>query len=64
MSNGHTSFASTTAPEPWGATDTTPLPEWFRQYLIDRRRSLLMELGQIEDALGMDRSVLPKRQRG
>ena len=40
-----------------------PIPEWFRAYLTDRRRSLLMELGQIEDALGMERTVTPKRNR-
>jgi hypothetical protein len=34
-----------------------------RSYWMTKRQSLLMELGAIEDMLGMDRSVVPKRKR-
>lgn len=39
------------------------LPEWMREYLLRRRQVLLMELGQIEDTLGIERTVTPKRKR-
>ena len=34
-----------------------------RSYLLRRRQALLMELGAIEEALGLPRSVIPKRKR-
>lgn len=34
-----------------------------RRYLISRRQTLLMELGAIEDVLGLPRSVVPKHKR-
>jgi hypothetical protein len=38
-------------------------PDVFTAYLMARRRSLLEELGELEDLLGMPRSVLPSRER-
>ena len=40
------------------------IPEWLRDYLMKRRQVLLMELGQIEDMLGLERSVTPRRKQG
>ena len=34
-----------------------------RDLLLKRREALLLELGAIEEYLGMERSVLPKRRR-
>lgn len=34
-----------------------------RQFLMTKRQCLIMELGALEDLLGMDRSIVPKRKR-
>lgn len=34
-----------------------------RALLLSRRQALLIEIGSIEDYLGMERSVIPKRKR-
>ena len=34
-----------------------------REYYIRRRQTLIMELGALEDLLGMERSIVPKRKR-
>jgi hypothetical protein len=38
-------------------------PPLFHKLLLARRQSLLIELGAIEDYLGMERSVVPKHRR-
>lgn len=38
-------------------------PEELRAYLVARRAALLIELGKIEELLGMERTVTPKRKR-
>lgn len=35
-----------------------------RAMLLSRRQALIIELGSIEDYLGMDRSVVPQSHRG
>lgn len=35
----------------------------WHQYLMKRRQTLIMELGDIEDILGMERSIVPRRKR-
>lgn len=35
----------------------------LNKVLLARRQALLMELGAIEEYLGMDRSVIPKHKR-
>lgn len=48
-------------------TNQTPLlslvPPSDREFWLERRRALLVELGAIERALGLSRSVLPKAER-
>lgn len=39
------------------------LNDRFREFLLRRRQALLIELGGIEDYLGMDRTVVPKRKQ-
>jgi hypothetical protein len=34
----------------------------LRAYLLTRRQALLMELGQIEDLLGLERTKVPKHK--
>ena len=34
-----------------------------RMLLMARRQAIIIELGSIEDYLGMDRSIIPKRKR-
>jgi len=34
-----------------------------RTYYMTRRQTLIMELGALEDLLGMERSIVPKRKR-
>jgi predicted nucleotide-binding protein len=34
-----------------------------RQFLMTKRQCLIMELGALEDLLGMERSIVPKRKR-
>ena len=34
-----------------------------RRYLLLRRQTLIMELGHIEDELGMGRSIIPRHKR-
>lgn len=34
-----------------------------RQFWLTRRRALIMELGGIEDYLGMERSIAPRSER-
>ena len=37
--------------------------EQEREYYMRRRQTLIMELGALEDLLGMERSIVPKRKR-
>lgn len=39
------------------------MTEQEREYYMRRRQCLIMELGAIEDLLGMERSIVPKRKR-
>jgi hypothetical protein len=39
------------------------IPLWFAEYLKERRRALILELGTIEDLLNIDRSIKPSRKR-
>jgi len=39
------------------------LPAWLQDYLMTRRQTLIMELGALEDLLGMERSIVPRRKR-
>lgn len=32
-------------------------------YLMRRRQALIMELGEIEELLGLERSIMPRRKR-
>jgi hypothetical protein len=41
-----------------------PLPECMREYFMKRRQTLIMELGEIEDLLRLERSIVPRRKRG
>jgi hypothetical protein len=34
-----------------------------REYYMRRRQCLIMELGALEDLLGLERSIVPKRKR-
>ena len=34
-----------------------------REFYLSKRQTLIMELGAIEDLLGMERSIVPKRKR-
>lgn len=40
-----------------------PITEQERQYLMTRRRALIIDLGAIEDYLGLERSIVPRRKR-
>lgn len=35
----------------------------WRNYLIRRRQELIMELGSIEEILGLERSIVPRHKR-
>lgn len=35
----------------------------FKHYLIAERQRLIMALGEVEDLLGMERSITPRRKR-
>jgi hypothetical protein len=35
----------------------------FRKYLLSKRQALLIDLGAIEDYLGIERTVIPKHKR-
>lgn len=37
--------------------------ERHRSLLISRRQALIIELGALEDYLGMERSIIPRRKR-
>lgn len=37
--------------------------ERHRALLVSRRQALIIELGAIEDYLGMERSIIPRRKR-
>ena len=39
------------------------LDERTRRMLMTRRQALIIELGGIEDYLGVERSIIPKRKR-
>jgi len=39
------------------------LPQWFVDYMMRRRQALIMELGEIEDILQLERSIVPRRKR-
>lgn len=38
-------------------------PDLLRRLLMDRREVLIIELGRIEDLLGLPRSIVPGRKR-
>ena len=44
-------------------TDAREMPQWMVDYLMNQRHTLIMQLGQIEDMLGMERSIVPSRRR-
>jgi hypothetical protein len=37
--------------------------EHERRYLMSRRQALIIDLGAIEDYLGLERSIVPRRKR-
>ena len=39
------------------------VPDANRTLMLSRRQALIIELGAIEDYLGMDRSIVPRRKR-
>lgn len=41
----------------------SPVDNASRALMLSRRQCLIIELGAIEDYLGMDRSIVPKRKR-
>lgn len=43
--------------------DSSALPRWFVQWLLKERQTLIMRLGEIEDLLGLERSIVPRRKR-
>ena len=45
------------------AKTAIPLSPSTREYFLAKRRALLMELGSIEDLLGMERSVETKAEK-
>lgn len=45
------------------AKDVLAVDATIRAFWLAQRRALLMQLGAIEDLLGMPRSVVPKRKR-
>lgn len=42
---------------------STELDERIRTLYMSRRQALIIELGSIEDYLGLERSIIPKRKR-
>ena len=42
---------------------TTAVPDRERQMLMSKRQALIIELGGLEDYLGMPRSIVPRRKR-
>ena len=44
-------------------TEQPQVTEQERRYLMARRQSLIIDLGAIEDYLGLDRSIVPRRKR-
>ena len=40
------------------------IEEARKKWLMSKRQTLIMELGAIEDYLGMDRSIVPKHKKG
>ena len=45
------------------STATTAVPDRERQMLMSKRQAIIIELGAIEDYLGLERSVVPRRKR-
>jgi hypothetical protein len=41
-----------------------PIPPALHAWLMGRRSLLIQELGQLEELLGMPRSIVPRRKRG
>lgn len=39
------------------------VPDWEREFWLERRQALLIELAAIEKRLRLKRSIAPKRQR-
>ena len=44
-------------------TDARELPQWMVDYLMAQRHTLIMQLGSLEDLLGLERSITPRRKR-
>ena len=45
------------------ATEQPQVTEQERRYLMARRQSLIIDLGAIEEYLGLERSIVPRRKR-
>lgn len=43
---------------------TEPITPKKRTLLLSQRQALIIELGAIEDYLGLERSIIPRRKRG
>lgn len=39
------------------------IPEPFRTFLMRQRQTLIMQLGALEDFLGIERSIVPRHHR-
>lgn len=44
-------------------TTQTPVTEKERALLLAKRQAIIIELGAIEEYLGMERSIVPRRKR-
>jgi len=45
------------------AIDHPTVTEQERRYLMARRQAIIIDLGAIEDYLGLERSIVPRRKR-
>ncbi len=45
------------------ATEPATVTEQERRYLMARRQAIIIDLGAIEDYLGLERSIVPRRKR-
>ncbi len=48
------------------SNDSAPKPELseeMRAYWMSERNTLIMKLGALEDMLGLERSIIPRRKR-
>jgi hypothetical protein len=44
-------------------TEPATVTEQERRYLMARRQAIIIDLGAIEDYLGLERSIVPRRKR-